>query len=104
MQYYDYSFVLPASSQLCNLILMCSIIYIEFVNNAFQGLLIKDQPFLFAYQCLVQQPMVNRYTIMNTILSIGFDVVLAMMHAIKLAHTQSIIHYHIKQYLEYIGQ
>ena len=31
--------------------------------------------------------MDNRYTIMNTILSVGFDVVLAMIHTTKFAQT-----------------
>ena len=90
VQYYDYSFVLSVSSQLCNLILMCSMICIRFVNNSFQGLLIKGKPFLFAYQCLVQQHMANSYTIMSTILSycqLTLNVVLAMTHATKLEQT-----------------
>jgi hypothetical protein len=87
VQFYNYSFVLPVSSQMCNLILMCFIIYITFVNNSFQGLLIKGKPFLFAYQCLVQQVTVNRNTIMNTILSVATFVVLSKIHATLLVHT-----------------
>ena len=87
VQYYDYSFVLPVSSQLYNLILMCSMLCITFVNDSFQGLLIKCKPFLFAYQFLVQQHMVNMYTIMNTILSVGTYVILSKIHATLLVHT-----------------
>lgn len=93
VQYYDYSFVLPASLQMCNFILMCSIIYIKFVDNSFEGLLIKSKPFLFAYQCLVQQVMVNRYTIMNTILSFGLYVVLAKIHSTLLVQTYNSKHH-----------
>ena len=93
VQYYDYSFVRSVSSQMCNFILMCSIICIKFVDNSFEGLLIKSKPFLFAYQCLVQQVMVNRYTIMNTILSFDLYVFLAKIHASLLVQTYNSKHH-----------